>query len=258
MLLGLSWSLRQQSHKFDPWAAAALSRMTSPPANFVTRLDTGARILRAGGVLDLLDALWLCGSYSRTAARLNLCSSSYALTEFNTPTWTAWAAGAPGGFTGGGTAYLDSGANPGTNFTKASLNSASYGAWVSSELADGGFAVGDASGASMLVQPRSASNAMSTRVNDAFGIAVGVGTSIGLTAGNRSGSAARQIYRNGASAGSDTQVSTSMPATLYLLRRSSTYYPGQVSAAFAGASMTAAQHLALYRGIGAMLGVATS
>ncbi|MEP9368648.1 hypothetical protein [Xanthobacter sp. VNH20] len=230
--------------------------MSSPPADFIARLDTGARILRAAGVLDLLDALYLFGSYSQASARLNLCSSSFSITETNSPTWAAWVSGAsPGGYTGGGTAYLDAGANPSTQFTRATVNSASYGAWISAELANNGFALGDLAGTLLLVQPRSATNAASARVNDLSGLAVGTATSLGLTAGDRSGASARNLYRNGVSIGSDTQAASAMPATMYVLRRSSTYYPGQVSAAFAGSSLTAAQHLAVYRGIAAMLGI---
>lgn len=253
-IIALAASASAQS--VDPWVAAALARMSSPPVAFIERLDAGARILRAAGVLERLDVLYLCGSYSQASARLNLCSSSFPLTEVNSPTWTAWASSAsPGGYTGGGTAYLDTGANPSTQFTRAGVNSASYGTWVSSELANAGFSAGDLAGTLMLVQPRSATNSASARVNDTLGLAVGTATSLGLTAGDRSGASARNLYRNGVSIGSDTQAASALPATMYLLRRSSTYYPGQISAAFAGASMTASQHLALYRGIATMLGI---
>lgn len=255
MMLGLSWSLRQGSKGIDPWAAAALKRMTAPPASFVRRLDAGARILRIAGVLDLLDVLYLCGSYSQASARLNLCSASFALTEVNSPTWAAWAPGAPGGFTGGGTAYLDTGADPSTQFAKATLTSATYGAWIASETVSNSPAIGSLS--LVTVVPRSSSDAINSRVHiTSSATATGVLSSIGLTSGNRLATAVT-VYRNGGLVGSATTTATGMPAELWLLRAlPANYYPGQISAAFAGASMTASQQLALYRGIGTMLGVA--
>lgn len=254
MRLGLGLGIKRGARGVDPWAAAALSRMASPPADFITRLDAGARILRAAGVLDLLDVLYLCGSYSQASARLNLCRSSFALTEVNSPTWTAWASGSSGGYTGGGTAYLDTGADPSTQFTKATLNSAAYGAWVSSETVSNGASIGSLS--LLTVAPRSSSDAINSRVHiTSSATATGITSSIGLTSGNRSGTAVT-IYRNGSSVGSATTTATGMPTELWLLHAfPASYYPGQVSAAFAGASMTASQHLALYRGIAAMLGV---
>ncbi|MFH1557656.1 MAG: hypothetical protein ABII76_22845 [Pseudomonadota bacterium] len=241
----------------DPWAVAALSRMVSPPVDFIARLDSGARILRAAGVLDLLDVLYICGSYSQASARLNLCSASFALTEVNSPTWTAWASGAaPGGYTGGGAAYLDTGANPSVDFVRATLNSASYGAWAGLDLTTG-FSLGDTNNR-VSINPRTGGNQISIRVNSPAGLTSAAGTAltaIGLTVGNRPSATLREGWKNGVLIVSDTQAPSSTPTDLFLLRNAATYSANQICAAFAGASMTSAQHLALYGGIGTMLGV---
>jgi hypothetical protein len=428
----------------DPWAAAALGRMQAPPDDFVQRLDAGARIYRADGVQDRLDALWITGSFSRPAARLNLVPwtgtvtnvltnsefvgatpgvvpdgviltgfaagtgnnyeiqgvdivngqrflrlrlygtsvgvgaitfnvhsdaiadvgqrwttsasvelvsgswvaglsvvtlrlngegggsnfipgaraqytntrvvtttfagsnlvlrfstptatttpvtydvvlriglpqlvrmdvpsnyiptngaaasqvqtlARFDLAEMNNPVWTAWTPGAPGGFVGGGTVYLDANADPSFDFTRASLNSATYGAWVSSETITPNSVLG-ATVSSIPVVPRSDVNTTYCRVHSNVSLTVpGATTSLGLTAGNRSAANALQLYRNGVSIGANTAASSAMTTELWVGRNVGTYYPGQVSAAFAGASLTAAQHLALYRGIAATLGV---
>ncbi|MFG1410272.1 hypothetical protein V5G24_04085 [Xanthobacter sp. VTT E-85241] len=181
----------------------------------------------------------------------------FDLAEMNNPTWAAWAPGAPGGFVGGGTTYLDTVADPSFDFTRASLNSATYGAWVSSETITPNSVLG-ATVSSIPVVPRSDVNTTYCRVHSNVSLTVpGATTSLGLTVGNRSAANALQLYRNGASIGASAAASSAMTTELWVGRNVGTYYPGQVSAAFAGASMTAAQHLALYRGLAAMLGAAS-
>ncbi|MFG1465275.1 hypothetical protein V5F77_20535 [Xanthobacter sp. DSM 24535] len=212
-----------------------------PDVARVSFINDIIRALKTAGLWTKFDVLYFTAAHDAQAARLNWISSSNILAPVNSPTFTP-----DRGYTGGGTSYLDTGANPSTQFTRATLNSSCYGAWATSDLADSGFALGDANGASMLVQPRSAGNAMSVRVNDDSGLAVGSATSLGMTVGNRSGSAARQIYRNGVSVGSDVRPSVAMPTTLYLLRRQSIYWPGRIGMAFAGASLNATEQAALY------------
>ncbi|OYW33897.1 MAG: hypothetical protein B7Z41_04145, partial [Rhizobiales bacterium 12-66-7] len=175
------------------------------------------------------------------------------LSEINNPTWTAWAPGAPGGY-GGTASYLDTNADPSIDFTRASLNSAAYGAWVASETTSSARVLGQTN-STTIISPRSPSDQANIRVHDTGTLTASVATSVGLTAGNRSASMARQLYRNGIALSSDAFASSSMSTELWLLRAASSYHPGQVSAAFAGASLTAAQHLAIYRGTAAILGV---
>ncbi|MFG1423925.1 hypothetical protein [Roseixanthobacter liquoris] len=166
----------------------------------------------------------------------------FDLSAVNSPLFTV-----DRGYSGNGTtSYLDTNANPAQDFNRLSLNSATYGTWVPSEIAITSMSMGDAANL-VLIQPRNDTGAVAARINDGGGITRSVASSVGLTAGDRAAAAARSLYKNGVELASDTTgVSVAMPTELYLLRRGVTFYPGQVSAAFAGASLTAAQHLALY------------
>ncbi|MFG1409527.1 hypothetical protein V5G24_00305 [Xanthobacter sp. VTT E-85241] len=435
----------------DPWAADALGRMQAPPDDFVRRLDAGARIYRADGVLDRLDALWVTGSYSQTAARLNLVpwtgtvtnaltNSEFAgaapgvlptglslagfaagsgnnyeiqgvdsvngqrfirlrlygtsvgvgavtfsvrsdtnvdigqrwtssasvelvsgswvaglsavtlrlnsdgggsnfipgaraqytntrvatlastggnlvlrystptatttpvtydvvlrigmpqlvrmdvpgnyiptsgaaasqvqtlyrwdLSEINNPTWAAWAPGAPGapgGYGGNGTtSYLDTNADPSFDFSKATLSSASYGAWTGLNLTSG-FSLGDTNNR-VSINPRTSGDQIVVRVNSPSGLTSAAGTvptAVGLTVANRPSENLREGWKNGVLVVSDTQAPSSLPVDLALLRAGATYSANRVLAAFAGAALLSpAQHLAAYRGLATMLGVA--
>ncbi|HQS11314.1 MAG TPA: hypothetical protein PLK13_21050, partial [Xanthobacteraceae bacterium] len=63
---------------------------------------------------------------------------------------------------------------------------------------------------------------------------------------NRPSENLREGWKNGVLVVSDTQAPSSLPVDLALLRAGATCSANQVSAAFAGSSLTAAQHLALY------------
>ncbi|MFG1464231.1 hypothetical protein V5F77_15175 [Xanthobacter sp. DSM 24535] len=164
----------------------------------------------------------------------------FDLTAVNSPAFTM-----DRGFTGNGTtSYLDTNADPSLDFARTSLNSAAYGVWVSSETPSSARALGQGD-STTVVSPRSPADQANIRVHDGGTLVGAAPSSIGLTAGNRSGATARQMYRNGNVAASDAFPSSSMSTALWLLRALS-YYPGQISAAFAGASLTAAEHIALH------------
>ncbi|MFG1466073.1 hypothetical protein V5F77_24710 [Xanthobacter sp. DSM 24535] len=182
----------------------------------------------------------------------------FDLTEYLGVTWTAGAPGAPGGFTGNGTTgYLDTNANPSVDFTRMSLNAACYGAWTAINTTSNGSILGDAAGAAgvVYIRPRDPGGGVIGRINSGSGFGIDIADARGLTVLNRTGPTAAQIYKNGVNIFQAAPASSTMPTTLHLLRQS-IYYPGQISAAFAGASLTPSQHLATYQGIGAIMGVA--
>ncbi|MFG1462128.1 hypothetical protein V5F77_04440 [Xanthobacter sp. DSM 24535] len=180
----------------------------------------------------------------------------FDLTEYLGVTWTAGAPGAPGGFTGNGTTgYLDTNANPSVDFTRMSLNAACYGAWTAINTTSTSAILGDPVDGVVYLRPRDSSGVVVGRINSSAGFGTAIADARGLTVLNRTGTTAAQIYKNGVNIFQAAPLSSTMPTTLHLLRQS-TYYPGQISAAFAGASLTPSQHLATYQGIGAIMGVA--
>ncbi|MFG1427601.1 hypothetical protein [Roseixanthobacter glucoisosaccharinicivorans] len=166
----------------------------------------------------------------------------FDLSAVNSPAFTV-----DRGYSGNGTtSYLDANANPSVDFSKASLNSATYGAWVSSETTSPNSVLG-ATVSSIPVVPRSDTNTTYCRVHSNVSLTVpGATTALGLTAGNRSAANALQLYRNGVSIGASTAASSAMTTELWVGRNVGTYYPGQVSAAFAGGTLSEDEHLALY------------
>ncbi|MFG1461711.1 hypothetical protein V5F77_02345 [Xanthobacter sp. DSM 24535] len=182
----------------------------------------------------------------------------FDLTEINNPTWTASAPGAPGGYTGNGTtSYLDTNANPSVDFVRMALNSACYGAWAGLNLTSNGSILGDAAGAAgvVYIRPRDPGGGVIGRINSGSGFGIDIADARGLTVLNRTGPTEAQIYKNGVNIFQAAPASSTMPTTLHLLRQA-IYYPGQISAALAGASPTPAQHLAAHQGLAAILGVA--
>jgi hypothetical protein len=81
-------------------------------------------------------------------------------------------------------------------------------------------------------------------------------TANGLVVGNRSGASARQMYRNGALAASDTAASAgALPAdTIWLLGDGQGIYTArQIAAASVGASLDATEQAAFYAALHAYL-----
>ncbi len=152
------------------------------------------------------------------------------------------------GYSGNGTSsYLDTNADPSVDFSKATLSSASYGGWAGLNLTSG-FSLGDANNR-VSINPRTSGDQINVRINSPSGLTSTAGTAptaVGLTVANRPSENLREGWKNGVLVVSDTQAPSSLPVDLALLRAGATCSANQVSAAFAGSSLTAAQHLALY------------
>jgi len=231
-------------------AAAVVARMTTQPGNTRKALiDTLVGALKAGGSWAKRDALYVIAAADNQAARLNWISTSFTLSAISSPSFTA-----DRGYTGDGTAaYLTTGMarNALTFFTQ---NSANIAAWSRTELNAVSYLIGTAGGGVLRMTPRAA-GLLSGRINDAVQIQPSIASSIGLSSVNRSGSALRQIYKNGAEAANDTQASTAIDAdTITLLRDGAgTFAARNIAFAAVGGSLTAGESLAEYNAVAAYM-----
>lgn len=238
--------------RYDSAAAALFARMTTQPTQSRKALINNTIIaLKTGGVWSLCDALYVTAAADSQAARLNWIADQYNLTAFNSPVFTV-----DRGYTGDGSAaYLDTGAVA-SSLAKYALNSANAWGWQLNNATDNGHLV-DTTTASQFVIARTTGNKSYVRINDGGLSTATINPTItdsrGLTSVNRSGANSRELYKNGASVGSDTQVSTAASGTFHLLGISGGYSTAQIAAAGFGSTLTAAQELAKYNALRAYM-----
>lgn len=246
-------------------AATLVAAMSSAPDD--TRkgqIDTCIGAIKTAGAWTKLDCLWLWAGHDSQAGLLDWKRLSDA-TAVNSPTFTT-----DRGFTGdGSTSYINTNFTPSTDGVNYTLNSACMGAYLNAgtdTAVSGPNSIGAASGGGTInarVEPWRSSTPGSTvraRVNDGTATTVGtVATRFGLTAVNRSGASAVQIYRNGASIGTSTAASSNVPSIdVYALGFNNGGALGgandnRIAAAFVGGSLTSTEHADLFTAIEAYL-----
>jgi hypothetical protein len=232
-------------------SSALVARMTTPPTSARAALiDTLIGSLKSSGVWAKCDAIYLFAAADSQAACLNWKGSSYTATPTSSPTFTA-----DRGFTGNGSsAYLDTGAAH-NGLTNLTLNSAHLSAWCLTELNLATSLSAGLTGTTntLYVAPRALGLA-GGRIDDFVTLQVTQASSIGLTGLNRSASGARQLYRNGASIGSDAQASSALQAANIVFLRGTTQYGAhQVSFGSFGASLSGTEEAAKYSAVLAYL-----
>jgi Ni/Co efflux regulator RcnB len=210
--------------------------------------------LKGAGLWSKIDVMWFPASETAQAGRLNWkLPGTYSLVEGFNPTHTV-----DRGYAGDGTEdYLDTQWNPSTNGVQFTLNSATLGIYVNAgtDTATDNTIMGTWDGTNGLwVGVRRTGDTIGGRMNSAVG-GVGGGvitTRYGLTAQSRVDSNNQNAYRNGALISSNTAASSAVAnLRLYLLARRDTgqawaFVDNRVAFAFAGGSLTDAQHAALY------------
>jgi hypothetical protein len=232
----------------DPATQALAERMSvAPGAARLGAIDACVRALKREGVWAKLHALYLIAAHDAQAARLNWLASGFSLTAVNAPGFTT-----DRGYQGNATSsYLDTGWAP----SAGAQDSLSFGYWVlNNATTTAGSGTGTA--ASVVVNPRTASDSGSFRVNTTTPFAVaGQGDARGLTMVNRSGANACQAYRGGIEvASAATASAVPSGATLCLGRvNTSLFNAHQFAAAAIGASLSAGEHAALHRALAAYL-----
>lgn len=231
-------------------SAALFARMTTPPTTArKSAIDTCIRALKAGGVWDKCEGLYFFAATDAQAALLNWKGATYNCAVTNAPTFTA-----DRGYTGNGSnAFISPTGVLENALSLYAQNSAHMSGWARNELNGSGNICGFNNNA--FINPRS-SGSMVGRANDAANLAVVQASSVGLSTINRSGAAARQLYRNGAAIGNDTQASAALAANGFTFLVHGTgggFSAYQVAAGSFGASLTAGEELAKYNAILAYL-----
>lgn len=160
-----------------------------------------------GGTLwSRFDMLFIWALPDTANAQLNLISSTYTSSLVNAPTFTAYR-----GYTGNGSTSAIS-----TNFNASTAtspqftqNSAHMSIWVLTNLAEAFPMAGDLLSGSALFPNYTGTDAYA-RINDGSS---GPGTVVdarGFLLGNRSGTTAHQIYKNGSSIATDSTTSSAV------------------------------------------------
>lgn len=178
-------------------------------------LNTMVLGLMDDGDWNSIDMLQVYAAHDAQAARVDAKLPSRVATLVSAPTFTA----DRGYLCDGVASYIDTGwamsAGP-----SASLNSSFLGAYINSGTDTGDSAVasiGSLNGANgSFIFPRGATNSIRHRVNQATTIELGAAavlTRMGLSVVERTASGAIAAYRNGASVGTGTQVSTAVPTS---------------------------------------------
>lgn len=232
---------------FAPESQRLFLQMSVAPGGARKNLiDRTIKSLRAAGVWDKLDILYLLAAHDEQAARQNWKNpGTFTLTAVNAPTFTA----DQGTAGDGATSYLETNYNPSTQGVGFTRNDASIFVWSRTQALDAGPCFGQASTSTAnFIIPRSTGDLMTSRINVNTSTTVANTDGRGLYAFSRTASTVQEGFKNGVSTGAGvTNASVAIPnVTLNLLKNVATYSTTQVAAAGAGASLTTAQHAALY------------
>lgn len=216
------------------------------------------KFFKSTSSLPLLT-LWVFNSQTEQQATLNwITPTSYVATFGGSYTYIA-----NQGITGNASnAYINTGFSPNSNgagiFTQ---NSGSHGVWVNTELTENNIVAGlTSAAASTDIFPRYTGNICYMYANSASGAGISNSSSIGYFAVDRNNSANEQYYVRGASLGTQTAASATIPTgNDHVLCRwnaaagsRSLYSAHQVSARWYAGTMTAAQHAQLNNALTAL------
>lgn len=232
-------------------ATAYFAAMSSQPDD--TRkavIDAFITTLVSEGIWAKLDAAGIVRAHDAQAARLWLTDPARSATVVGSPTFTA-----DRGYTGvPSTGYLDSGFNAAVDGSNYTQNDCCFGGYltpgVGTDTAVTVYMMGSSS-STMRLAPRAVSDTVRARINSAsetVSAISAVATRAGLTAAQRTGAALTEVFRNGASVGTDTDASTALAsASVHLLTAngSGTVIDNQMGFWWAGGSLTSGQHAAL-------------
>ena len=244
-------------------AATLVAAMSSAPDD--TRkgvIDTCIGAIKTAGVWTKLDCLWIRAAHDSQAALLDWKRLSDS-TAVNSPTFTT-----DRGFTGdGSTSYINTNFTPSTDGVNYIRDSASMGAYLNAgtdTAVSGPNSIGVSTASHQArIEPWRSSTPGATvrsRVNTLTATTVGtVTTRYGLTAINRSGGSAEQVYRNGSSIGTSAVASTGLcNIDVYELGQNNAGSLGgasdnRIAASFVGGSLTSTEHADLFTAIEAYL-----
>lgn len=253
MRLGLAMGLPTAPAKgggYTAEAVALFARFTTPPS--AARKASINRVFVAGkrdGWLASVDALKLFAAADAQAGQRNWIADLYNSVVNGSPTFLAdrYYAG------DGSAAFLETNFNPTTASTpKFTQNSATVFLWSLTNLANGGSAATEFGNSNTRLGRFTTSAQAFGRPNTSATInALATGAFPGLVAWTRSAAGVWRAYVNGVDVGGGTDASAALTnATFQELKANAVAFGvNQIAAIGWGASLTADQHLSLYRAL---------
>lgn len=250
--LGLRTDAVAFSTGFDAAAQAFFNRLTpAPNATYQGYYNDLFKSLRTGGLLDILDALYLLGTDNVQWARQNLIQDAFNLTPVNAPTFTA-----NQGYAGNGTSsYINTGFTPSTAGGHFSLNSAHISAYATGAVAANSVLMGGRTTSTTqqtLLVPNTSTGQY--RVNQDMTSAYTSANS-GFFVGSRTGSAAVSGYNDTTALGTATTPSTGVTNAIIFIGAlnsagtATNFSVAQLAAASIGGGLDATQEAALYNAL---------
>jgi len=237
--LGLGVS-RDQGLGLDTSTSALVARFSTPPTETrKLQIDRFIKSLKATGVWQLLDALYVMAAGDAQAAQRNWLADQFNLTVTNAPVFTA-----DRGYQGAVGDRLSTGYNVASGGGKLLLDSASLFCWSLSDIAAAGGDIGASPTPSVFnVSVRRATGEIDAEINNASSgnLRVAVPNALGLSLCSRLGATTTAIYRNAGLVKAGNVASTVLTnSVLTLLTADAASYPGrQLSIGGFGAGMTA-------------------
>ncbi len=236
------------SYGMDADADILIRAMTTTPTGARQALINSTILsLKSFGIWTLLDEIWFLAAASSQAGLLGW-------KRYKDCTNTSMTFTTDRGFAGDGTTkYLSTGFNPSTNGVNFIQDNHSWGVYSRTNTQDAGTDMGCINTRLCQLLLRTASNLGTVQASITSGsLAPSVADSLGLNVARRSGPAAQQMYKAGASIGSNTSVSGALPnATFIVGGRDNAgtieaFTARQYAAAFVGSGMTVQNQADLY------------
>jgi hypothetical protein len=225
----------------EAWVAAVVSNGGSVSAGRQSIVNDLIVDLKADGIWDKLDRLWLFAAEDAPGALTDLVGLSLA-TATNSPTFTADL-----GYTGASTKYIDSNFNPSTAGGNYAQNSASLAAWTETTTGIAGAIVGASVPSTYQIYSRYSDDTAYWRINITSDVAQASTDGSGWWLASRTGANQSDLYRNGASFDSDAGASVGPSnVNVYFLRNSTEYFTGSVSAGLIGGGLNSTEDGNLY------------
>jgi hypothetical protein len=228
-------------------AAAYVARLSvAPTFDEKHQIDELFSVIKSIGI-SKFDCFYDLGNKTRADAKLNLLSSSFALSEVGTVTWIAGR-----GFKGdGSTGYLESGWSAITDAVAYQLSSMHIGAYnLNSAPSVTAFIGGTHTSQSTFNSWLSltTSTNMAVRLNDGTSLNGTITNRLGHLGAARSGTTKRTV-RNGASLSTATTATTGLPDRTFKVLgvTGSNFADHELMFAHWGANLTVAEWLELYQ-----------
>jgi hypothetical protein len=228
-------------------ATALFARFTTPPTTARKRaINTYIVTLQNAGVWNKLIGLYVLQAADAQAAQRNWIQDLYNASPTASPTFTA----DQGYAFNGSTQYLDTGCAGNLADAKWGQDNTCFGTFQRTSGTLNRATMGQASSFNCFVDPRNTAGTDSrgqVHVGAAITKAESVGNRTGLVAAYRNASGTMGLNRNGVDLGTSASTSTTRNASNFLVgAASSSFCTDQISMAFWGGHLTAAELLSLH------------